>query len=308
MNTVSISNWRPLSRALSVCLIAIAALWALPRNAHAQLWVADADYRGVYQFDPRTGDYNHIFISGLGAPWGLAIRENTLFVADAGYGQVGAYNATTGATINTGFITGLNFPTGVAVSGNILYVASYAAFGGDSVIGIYNARTGYPINPYLITGLGSHGAFAVATLGNNLYVTFPFGNVVGKYNAKTGATINANFISVNDPFGIVAVGGGLADSGGTLYVVSYGYAESGAGTIGTYNGRTGATINSDFITGLTEPYFAARLGFDLFVTNYGGPVYGGVVGKYNAFNGYTINSLFLLNFGFPTGIAVRSEF
>jgi hypothetical protein len=33
MNTSTTSNWRPLLRALSALLIAIAALWAMPRNA-----------------------------------------------------------------------------------------------------------------------------------------------------------------------------------------------------------------------------------------------------------------------------------
>jgi hypothetical protein len=76
MKTTSTSNLRPLLRALYPFVIAIAVLWTMPRNAHAQLYVAE--------------------IPGL-------------------IGFVGEYDATTGAAISPSFITGLNRPFGIAV-------------------------------------------------------------------------------------------------------------------------------------------------------------------------------------------------
>ena len=39
MKTSITSNWRPLLRALYAFVIAIIVLWAMPRNARAQLYV-----------------------------------------------------------------------------------------------------------------------------------------------------------------------------------------------------------------------------------------------------------------------------
>jgi hypothetical protein len=75
MKTTLTSNWRPLLRAFYPFLIAIAALWAMPRTARAQLYVTQGGTGGI----------------------------------------VSKYNATTGAAINANFITGLITPVGLAV-------------------------------------------------------------------------------------------------------------------------------------------------------------------------------------------------
>jgi hypothetical protein len=116
MKTSITSNFRPLLRAFYPFVIAIAVLWAMPRNAHAQLYITQ-DNGTVSEYDATTGAaINANFITGLDVPSGLAVKGNTLFVANQGNGTVGVYNATTGAAINANFITGLQFfPIGIAV-------------------------------------------------------------------------------------------------------------------------------------------------------------------------------------------------
>ena len=121
MKTTLTSNWRPLLRAFYPFLIAIAALWAMPKNARAQLYVTEAPQGGgpigvVDKYDAKTGAaISPSFITGLSDPFGLAVKGNTLFVANLGTGTVGKYDATTGAAINATFITGLIGPIGLAV-------------------------------------------------------------------------------------------------------------------------------------------------------------------------------------------------
>ena len=97
MKTIITSNWRPLRRALCTLLLGIAMLWAMPRNARAQL----------------------------------------LYVGQTGNSSVGEYNATTGAAINANFITGLNEPEGLAVAPVPEPSAwSMIAVGGAALLGI----------------------------------------------------------------------------------------------------------------------------------------------------------------------------
>jgi hypothetical protein len=93
MKTTPTSNWRPLLGALCAFPIAAAALWAMPRNACAQLYViefAGSPLIGVVgKYDAKTGAaINASFITGLSNPQGLAVSGNTLFVADE-FGTVG---------------------------------------------------------------------------------------------------------------------------------------------------------------------------------------------------------------------------
>jgi hypothetical protein len=117
MKTTLTSNWRPLLRALYAFLITIAVLWAMPRTAHAQLYVTSTPGGGligvVSKYDAKTGDLiNANFIAGLNFPAGLAVKGNTLFVANDAFaataGTVGKYDAKTGAAISPSFITGLS--------------------------------------------------------------------------------------------------------------------------------------------------------------------------------------------------------
>jgi hypothetical protein len=125
MKTALPSPSRPLRRALFTALIGIAALWAMPRSARAQLYVAQSGPLGSLQF---------------------------------GAGTVGEYDATTGAAINARLITGLNGPSDLALSGNALFVATFD----PGTVGAFNATTGAVTNANFITGLAGPGALAAS--------------------------------------------------------------------------------------------------------------------------------------------------
>src|SRR5271166_4018835 len=170
MKTIITSNWRPMRRALCTLLIGIAAFWAAPRSARAQLYVVQfgngaANSGRVGEYDAATGaTINANFITGLDSPTALLLSGNTLFVANYDSGTVGEYNATTGAAINANFITGLmNYPWGVALSGNNLFVVNSGDTPGAGTVGEYNATTGAVIKANFITGLNSPGGLVVAS-------------------------------------------------------------------------------------------------------------------------------------------------
>jgi DNA-binding beta-propeller fold protein YncE len=198
MKTTLTSNWRPLLRAFYPFLIAIAALWAMPRTARAQLYVTQGSTGGIVsKYNATTGALIKAhFITRLNGPTGLAVSGTDLFVAIETGNKVGKYNATTGAAINANFITGLHAPFfGLVLntSGRRLFVTNTTIL--TNTVGAYNATTGAPINASLITGLNR--PVGLALLGNNLFVVKQETNngTVGKYNATTGAAINANFIT-----------------------------------------------------------------------------------------------------------------
>jgi len=177
--------WRPLHRALFyTLLLCIAALWAMPRSAHAQLYVSE-NSSTVGEYNATTGAAISSFtpITGLSIPEGIAVSGNNLFVAQEDNNTVGEYNATTGAAINASFITGVSIPAGLALSGNNLFVASQSG-----TVGEYDVSTNPAtlINANFITGLNSgNGAYALALSGNNLFVANLDGSTVGEYNVST---------------------------------------------------------------------------------------------------------------------------
>jgi hypothetical protein len=136
------TNWRPLRRPLCTLLLDIAVLWAIPGNAHAQLYVGQFNNGSVGEYDAITGAaINANFITGPNS-FGLALSGNNLFVANWVGTTVGEYDATTGVAVNANFITGLNNPTGLALSGGNLFVSSY----NGGTVGEYDAATGDPID------------------------------------------------------------------------------------------------------------------------------------------------------------------
>ncbi len=169
-----------------------------------------------------------------------------------GWWTIGAYNATTGATINSGLISsGVDATYSLAVSGSDLLV------GTRNKIEEYNATTGAAINLSFITGL--YGPTAVALSASDLYVANHNGNEgdissIGEYNATTGAAINSSLITGLGSGHYVS---GMAVSGSDLFVAYF-----GANTIGEYNTTTGAAINPSFITGLSGPSGLAVSGRD----------------------------------------------
>lgn len=144
----------------------------------------------------------------------LAISGNTLYVATDS-GDIGLYNATTGAAINTSLLTGLSNPNAMVISGNDLYVLS---FGGT--VGLYNATTGSAINDSFITGLNQPDGLAIS--GSTLFVGSWGDGTVGAYSASTGAAINANFISGLGAVGVIATGPSIVPEPSTCFLLALG--------------------------------------------------------------------------------------
>jgi hypothetical protein len=197
MKTIITSDGRPLRRALCTLLLGIAALWAMPTSARAQLYVGQFATNSVGEYNATTGAaINASFITGLAGNPGLALSGNDLFVLTngangSGPGTVGEYDATTGAAINANFITGLVAPFSIVLSPNNLLVGSSVG-----TVGEYNATTGAVINANFITGLQPLDGFvSLALSGNTLFVEDYDSTTIGTYDATTGAAINANFIT-----------------------------------------------------------------------------------------------------------------
>jgi hypothetical protein len=74
-------------------LVCIAALWATPESACAQLYVAQYGFGTVSEYNPTSGAAINVNLiaTGLSAPAGLALSGNTLFVANSGANMVGKY-------------------------------------------------------------------------------------------------------------------------------------------------------------------------------------------------------------------------
>jgi hypothetical protein len=204
-------NWRPLLRALYGFLIGIAALWAMPRNAAAQLYVTQStlpgeELGGVSEYDANTGVVMRAsFIRKLNDPAALALLDSTLFVATFNSNTVGTYNAIRGDAMNANFIAGLDAPEAVAVTGPSAFFSSallFVASSGSGVVGKYDALTGAKIDDRFIKDLDFPAGLALKD--NILYVTNDDDpGSVGQYDAITGEKIKDKFITgLTFPVGI----------------------------------------------------------------------------------------------------------
>ena len=294
------SNLRPLLRGFSAVLVAIAVLWAMPRNARAQLYVAQAFAGFVSEYHATTGEVIKAHFVKSGFPTSIAVRGFTLYVAtvlgsEVSHFTVGTYETTTGAVIDPGFIKlGFNNADGLAIIDNTVFVA----LAGIDTVGAYDATTGAAINANFLTGLdGISGVAVFRSVSEGRTVLFvtnittgEFGEV-SKYDAKTGFTINRRFIT-----GLIQPSG-LAVMGNTLFV-----ADTAGGTVGKYDANTGGAINAEFIKGLKGPNGLAVKENTLFVADQGS----GTVGKYDALTGEVINANFITGVDGSGGLAVTN--
>src|SRR6201987_4065655 len=131
-----------------------------------------------------------------------------------------------------------------------------------------------------------------STARAQLYVSQLGALTVSEYNATTGLAINANLITR------LSTPSRLAVQGNTLFVANE------SGSVGKYDGATGAAINPSFIAGMQFfPEGLAVQGNILFVANFGF----GTVGKYDVATGKAINSNFIAGAGLPTALALSGE-
>jgi hypothetical protein len=293
------ANLRSLLHALHPFVIAVAVLWAVPRNAQAQVYVleqgpsSNTDF--VSEYSTKGELINANFITGLSATQ-IAVSGDNLFVVNFPVGTggwVGKYDATTGAAINASFITALNSPNKLAVSNNSLFVSYNGQQG--TTIAKYDATTGAAINPDFITGLNE--TFELAVLDDQLFVSTAkstaggFVFTIAKYDATTGAVIDAKFIK----------GLNLRTAKGNIL---YGTVGVHNNIIATYDATIGAPINNSLIDDLgrrTSVVALALLGDRLFVATFAP----GIVHEYDATTGALIEARFLTVPSGLFGIAVR---
>jgi hypothetical protein len=279
------SNFRILALAVIAC-----AVWSLPGEAFAQLYVGQSGSIGEY--DASTGAaINADFITGSNVASAHLTLSNGLLYGSTGF-NVNVYDFATGAVVHNNFIAGGPIIQGVAVSGNTLFAANQV----NNSVGAYDPSTGATIN---VNFLGAVPQPLGLTLsGNTLYVTDTYpGAGVGTYNATTGAAINPAFISSSS--GHLAVPRGMAIVGNDLYVVS-----SNVG-VGVFNATTGAVINASLVTGLSDAQDVAVAGNVLYVTDSGSGAAGtGSVGEYDATTGAPVNRNLITGLSNPQGIIV----
>jgi hypothetical protein len=289
MHTRITSNSKPLLRALY--LVLIAALWAIPRNACAQIYVANhpKDSTGVVsEYDQRGGLINANFITGLNSPDALAVEGDMLFVLDGTLRTVGKYDANTGAVINAGFITTLISPIGIAVTGNTLFVSDTSKDPSeDGAVAEYDATTGEILNANILKG-HLHSSFptglAVNFSGNSLFAACS--EFIFQYNIRTGQGTSGLYFGVGRTRG-------LADAGDQFF-------ETDTDHGGVYSIQKESGAPSLAMAGLNRPTYLAILGGRLFVVDSGS----GKVAIHGV-SGLGDNRDFITGLHDPSGIAAR---
>ena len=216
-------------------------------------------------------------------------------------GQVGEYNAVTGATVDANFIPAVGGGMhSLALDGNNhIFVSN----GADNTVGEYNATTGATINATFInSGQGLDIPFGMVLDGHNHLFVANYTNgatrpTVGEYDAATGVTINPVFLSSTGaafPIGLAL------DKSNHLFVLNN---NAGPGIVAEYDATTGAQGPFPFIQQLGSPAGITLDGLNhiLVTTGYDS------VGMYDATTGATINAAFINGQGLNAPIAVALD-
>ena len=245
-----------LGRILLLVLAAITLWFALPPEVvRAQIYVTSQSQGTVGAYTTSGATINAALISGLTSPNGIAVADGFIYVTNTrSNGTIGKYT-TAGVPVNTALVSGLSFPIDVVVSGGNLFVSNLSS----GTVGQYTTD-GATVNASLLTGL--NGPTRMALSGSDLYVERNFGSTIGRYTTS-GATINANLIA--NPNGSGAEG--IAVAGGSFFQVY-----SGLGTVAKYDAATGAAVNLNLISGLSNPFAIDEFGGNLYITGGSGGV------------------------------------
>jgi len=209
--------------------------YGIASDARGNLYIgsiADTGTIGKYASDGSV--INASLITGVKSI-GLAVDgAETLFAPTYNSPRVGAYSATTGATIDENLITGLRSGSyGIAHDGlGHLYVATGA------VIGEYNTD-GSVVNPNLIAL--ENPSYSIAFSGGKVYVTTFSSNNVFAFDATTGA-VASDFETITMPAPT-----GIAICDGYLFIAS-----NSTGRVAKYN-MDGSLVNASLISGLSSP-------------------------------------------------------
>jgi hypothetical protein len=263
-----------------------------------------------------------------------ATAHAQIFAPNAGGSNVGEYDATSGAAINTSFLSGsgVNVPLGIVTYGNEILVSNIGSnAAGSGFVSAYST-SGTLLNASLITGLSTPEDMIVQ--GNSLYVTNGGANEVSQYALSNGgatATLTkANFIatgSKTDPIAVaftgsnflVAQGNKIGEFDSTGAVINASFISAGLNepsAILVYNNNifvantndfmvaeytlSGSLVNSDFIS-MNQPDGIAESNGNFFISSAG--LNG--VSEYNADTGALVNANFITGLNVPSEIAIE---
>ena len=232
----------------------------------------------------------------------MVVSENV----SGGPGFVGAYDATTGGTINASLVTGLSGGHAINVLGSSMFISNWNASPGN--ISQYNVNSGATISSPLISGVRQAGGLLIS--GSSLLASTASNANPAQINEYTtaGSAVAVPFIT----FASGSMPYGIAEANNILYVALVNSVSTpGQGVIAEYNATTGALIDGSFITGLNIPEGIWLSGNNLYVANnaafnnlFGGPLTNGTVGEYDATTGAAINASLVSGLNQPADVAV----
>lgn len=201
------------------------------------------------------------FLPLIALSCGLLPAQAQIFTASNGGGNVGEFNASTGAPINEYLITGLANPNGLVVSGNALYVTTETSQDAGTVVR-YNWNGTTASNPTtIISGLNTPGALVM--YGSTLFVVDSVGGSVSAYNVSGATPTLLYSVSQLNPDSVAVSGSTLFV--GSMYVSQL--SETNTGFITAYNLSNGSQITTA-VTGLDGISALAVSGGTLYASTY----------------------------------------
>jgi len=118
----------------------------------SNLFVTDTYLNNISEYPTSGAIVNSSLVSGLSAPWGLAVYGDNLFVTNENFGgqpntgTIGEYTMS-GAVVNSSLVSGLSGAVGIAVDGTNIFVGN----SDSNTIGKYT-MAGSTVNATLIAG------------------------------------------------------------------------------------------------------------------------------------------------------------
>lgn len=178
-------------------------------------------------------------MTGLTAPYGLAVTATNLFIGDFNNGNVFKYSLAAQQLANVN--VGLTNPYGLAVSGNTLFVSQATTGTGAHTIKGFDLTT-MSSTPTLTITSNLNLPHGLAVSGTTLFVANGGDGTIHTFNATTGASTGTLVSGLTGAQGVTVYGSSLFVTGSD-------------GTVKGFDATTGAVLAGfTTITGLSSPY------------------------------------------------------